>query len=237
MLQFRQFPSIEGSAGAGEKDFFDLFPPPAALQALEDGGMLAVHRHDLRAIAVGGGHHQLPGADQGLLVGKGDALALPDGGQGGLQPHHAHDGGEDGVGLGQRGRRQQPLLPREDLRLRVRQADAELRRRLFVRQNGQVGMKLPHLPLHPLHAGVGRQGCHAQPQLPDHVQGLAADGAGGTQYRNGIRHSLVPIPEIIPAAPPGGTQRAPQRSHCQSGPAPRRGPAGACRNPSPRTPA
>ena len=74
----------EGTAGAGKQQAANLFPVRAAHKALKNGGMLGIHGDNLRAASFRLGHHQLPGADQGLLVGKADALLCPDGGEGGL---------------------------------------------------------------------------------------------------------------------------------------------------------
>ena len=83
ILQFLPASAPEGAAGAGKQDLFELSLSPAH-QALEDGGMLRVHRHDLRALFPGAGHHQIARADQGLLVGQGDAFFLRDGREGRL---------------------------------------------------------------------------------------------------------------------------------------------------------
>ena len=61
--------------------------------------MLGIHGDDLRAVLLRLGHHQFPCADEGLLVGKADALFRPDGGEGGLQTDHANHGGDDAVGI------------------------------------------------------------------------------------------------------------------------------------------
>ena len=141
--------------------------------------MLRVHRHDLRPIGIRRVHHQLSGADQRLLIGQGDALLLPDGGQGGAQAHHAHHGGDHRVRLGADGGLQQGLRPPQDTGVRVRQADRQVLCRRLVCQHRQPGAEFSRLGLQPLRVGMGREGGHPQPQLLRHVQRLAADGAGG----------------------------------------------------------
>ena len=61
--------------------------------------MLGIHGDDLRTVLLRLGHHQFPCADEGLLVGKANALFRPDGGESGLQTDHANHGGDDAVGI------------------------------------------------------------------------------------------------------------------------------------------
>ena len=84
----------EGPAAAGEDEAAKLRFALAAPEALEDGGMLAVHGDDLRAAAVRLVHHQLAGAHQRLLVGQGDGFMGLDGVDGGRQSGKAYHGGQ-----------------------------------------------------------------------------------------------------------------------------------------------
>ena len=171
--------AVKGPAGAGEDQSFDLPPVGAALEALEDGGVLRIHRHDLRPVCIRRVHHQLAGADQRLLIGQGDALLLPDGGQGGLQPHHTHHGGDHRVRLGADGGLQQGLRPAQNADVRVRQAHRQVLCRRLVCQHRQPRAEFSRLGLQPLRVGIGGEGGHPQPQLLRHVQRLPPDGAGG----------------------------------------------------------
>ena len=98
------------------------------------------------AVLLGLGHDQLPGADQGFLVGKADSLPRPDGGQGGLKPQHAHHGGNHRVGLGQRRRGgQKPRLSMLNLDLRqVGKPRPKLGSQLGVDTTASAGWNLRH---------------------------------------------------------------------------------------------
>ena len=228
-LQVPEAAAEEGAAGAGQQQPPDLIPVPAALETLENGAVLGVHGDDVRPPALRLGHDQLPGADQGLLIGQGDAFFLPDGGQGGLQAHAAHNGGDHGVGLGQLGRQQQTLRPLRHPDIRIRQPQAQLTGGVPVIQHRQLGVKLPGLPLQQVHLAVGGKGRHGKAQLTGHLEGLAADGAGGAQQRDGFCHGRPPLTPPGPAA--GRTAPGRQTARCRTGPARRRGPAAGVRNP------
>ena len=143
--------------------------------------MLRVHGNNLRAVLFRLCHHQLTGADQRLLVGKADALAGPDGRQRGLQPHHAHYGGDDTVHLHQRCRLFQPPVS-------VTHADIAVFAQQSFQGNGrflgghhrQLRRKLPALLQHPIHIGAGSQRRHTDTcHAANDIQRLSADGTGG----------------------------------------------------------
>ena len=102
----------EGSARGGEPQVAHR-RGGLAVQALEDGRMLAVHRQDLNPVGLGLAHDRLAGHHQDFLGGHGDVLAGPDGGQGGFQTGRAHDGNENNVRLRQRSQSDQGFRPRE----------------------------------------------------------------------------------------------------------------------------
>ena len=92
----------KGAAGGGKDQALQgPFPGRPALQALEYGGMFAVHRQKLHSSAGDGVHDQRAAGHQGFLIGQGDVVPRPYGGQGGQQPHHAHHRVEHHVSLRQ----------------------------------------------------------------------------------------------------------------------------------------
>ena len=93
----------ERSAGAGQYQPLDLTALRAALQALKNSGMLAVHRHDFRAAALRLIHNQLSGTNQCLLICQRDTLSRMNCRQRRLQTHNAHHCGHDRVRLRQCG--------------------------------------------------------------------------------------------------------------------------------------
>ena len=82
--------------------------------------MLRVDGDDLRAGCARRGLHELPGADHGLFVGKGNALFLADGRerrpQGGKAAHRC----DDGIGLRQRRSLTQRLAARQHPYIHIR---------------------------------------------------------------------------------------------------------------------
>ena len=117
----------------------------AALQALKDGGVLAVHRNDLRAVLFGGGHHQLTGTHQRFLVGKGDAPSKADGSQRRFQPHAAHHGGHHGVGFFHLSRHQQTFRSGAYLNIRITQAAAQRICRIVIVKHRKARVEFPRL--------------------------------------------------------------------------------------------
>ena len=191
LLQRLPGPAKEGAPRGGEQNPFQL-PAVAALETLEDGRVLRVHRDDLRPLLPGAGHHQGPGAHQGLLVGQGNALAGVDGRQGGGQAGDAHQGGHRRVRLGQLGCGQNPLLPRQDLNVRVCQPGRQSSGGGWIRCRCQDRMKGPGLPLQQVDVMVGRQGQHPVAAGCRHLQGLGADGPCGAQDGKGS-HAPAPL--------------------------------------------
>ena len=163
-------PAPEGAAGGGEDQAAYLSPVPAALKALEDSGVLGIHRHDLRAIGVSSLHHQFPGAHQGLLVGQGDALALTDGRQGGTQTHHTHHSGEHHVRLLQAGRLNEAVHPCPHPDAGIGQPHTQVGSSGGVHHHRQLRAELTALFLHPLHIPVGGKGSHSHATGGNHFQ-------------------------------------------------------------------
>ena len=169
-LQFSPCLSEKRSSGAGEDETPDLPPVPAALEGLKERRVLRVHGQDLRAEIPGLLHYQLSGTHQGLLVGQGDALALPDGGHGGPQPDHPNHRCEHSVGGGQLRRLQQALHPGGHPHRSVRQPDPQVGRRPLIHHNRQLRLELPNLLLHPRRVEVGRQSGRFHAAGGNHVQ-------------------------------------------------------------------
>ena len=169
MLQFLMAQAEKRPAGAGQQQTLYLPAIPAALQALENGRVLRIHRHDLGAAALRLRHHQLAGAHQRLLIGQSDALFLPDSRQRGFQSNAAHDGGDHRVRLRQHRRLQKPLRPLRHPDIRVGQPQPQLSRRRPVIQHRQLRMELSSLLLQQIHLAVGRQRRHRQSQLLHHL--------------------------------------------------------------------
>ena len=185
----------EGAAGSRQKD---AFQPPLgrrALEALEDGGVLTVDGQDLHAVFFRRRRHQLTAGDQGLLVGKGDGLPRLDGIHGGQEPCDADDGVEDRIGCRVGGAFTDAADAGEDFRVRVGDADPEVGSGRFVEKSDLVRVELPDLLFHGLHAGAGREGADADAVFAGDVQALRADGTGGTEDGEVVRHTA---PTTIP---------------------------------------
>ena len=147
MLQLHKALAEKRPSGAGEQQALNFASVPAALKALKYSRMLRVHRHDLRAAALRLGHHQLPGAHQGLLIGQGNALFLSDGRESRLQTHAAHHRRDHGVGIRQLRRCQQALHAAHDLDGQVLQPLPQLPGRRLLIHGSKARAKLPCLLL------------------------------------------------------------------------------------------
>ena len=93
VFQIFPVPGAEGAAGCRQNQAGDGFRAAvAAVQALENGVVLAVHRKHLHTGPAGFLHDDLPGHDQDFLAGDGEVLACFNGGQSGFEPGGSHDG-------------------------------------------------------------------------------------------------------------------------------------------------
>ena len=195
----------EGASGAGENQPLDFFFVVAAHEALKNGRVLGIHGNNFRVILFRLRHDQLSGADQGLLIGKADALARPDGGKGRLQPYHAHHGGDDAVRFRQRGRFQQTLLPPVYPDGKVFNPGLQLFC-CFLRSHDRKGRPESAALLgHSLHTGSRGKRRHPQSgQAADNIQALPSDGAGGAENTDTFDHIrlLTSSPEAEAAAVP-----------------------------------
>ena len=189
VLQFSAGLAPEGAAGAGEQDLAQ-FPLLPAHQALEDGGMLRIHRDDLRSLLRRPCHDDIAGADQGLLVGQGDALFPVDGGQSGLQAHRAGHGRDHTVCLLHGGGPDQALHAGANLDVRVGHGDPELSGSLLIVYRHKLGVQPPGLLLQQVDLPVGGESHHRHTDMLRHGDGLPADGAGAAQNGNGFYHTI-----------------------------------------------
>ena len=189
-------PPPERAPAAGDQGPPDLVGGDAG-EELPHRRMLAVDGPDLAGAGLA--HDELAGRHQALLVGEGEDLARPERRQGRLEPSGPHDAVEHDRclgGLGHLGRRHRTLDDPDvvggvDLPLREpEEAHAEL-----------LGLGQERLPVR-----VGGESGHPEPVRmgPDDVEGLAADGAGGAEHRDGDRLGLLEEPVALVA---GGDPR------------------------------
>ncbi len=148
-------------------------------QALVDGAVLGVDGDDLGPRRAPGHRHHRPAGDEGLLVGQGQPVPGPQGGQGDGEPGEAHHSVDHHVGVaGDGGQRTRSGV---DLDLHAgREGLPQGRRPVGVGDGDHVGPELGHLGGQLLDRGGGAQGHDAVPVglSPHHVEGLPADGAG-----------------------------------------------------------
>ena len=105
----------EGAAGCGEQDLGQALGTLLILQALEDGGVLAVHGQQLDAVLCHRLCDQMAAGDKALLVGKGQIMAALNGGQAGTQTGDAHHTVQHHIRAVQRSQLLQPLRAGEQL--------------------------------------------------------------------------------------------------------------------------
>ena len=191
-LEFlRRFPK-EGSAGAGQDQAADLTPVSAAHQALENRGVFRVHRDNLCAVFPGSLHDQRAGADQRLLVGKGDALFSADRGQRRAKAQHADHRRYDGVRLFVLRSLQKSLHPGENAELLSVQSVLQLGGRLRRRHNGKLRLEFAALLCHEPHIAARRQRGNSDRKLFQHLKRLPSDGACAAENRYTLCHITLP---------------------------------------------
>ena len=167
------------------------------LQALKNGGVLGIRRQQPTAAALQFGQNHRSSGDQRLLVGQGQILAGPDGGQGGQQAGATDDAGDDQLGAGPGGHLTNSLPAPQQLGqarrplagLQGRQPLLQLPESARIGQgNGLRGVALDLLDQQ-CQVVAGAQGHHPEAirKLSDDFQGLGADGAGGAQHGNGFQ--------------------------------------------------
>src|ERR1035441_8493372 len=203
---------LQGSLdGDGRKFFFESsaeWPPgssepkPAnrlsglAVQALEDGRVLAVHGQHLHAMLASFAHDNFARHDEDFLGGHGNVFARANSGERRLQAGRAHDGDQHNVRRGEGGELEQAFGAGMDLSGRPERV-AQL---LGLRRgsNGNPGG--------PVFAGLLQEQFHiiarAKPkqadlirQVLDYLDGAGADGAGAAE-ENEITHLRFTIYDL-----------------------------------------
>jgi len=97
-FDFFLLPGTQRTAGSSENNAFRRIAL-GCLQALEDGGMFAVHRQHFLIQPAGLFHYQFAAGDQGFFIGQQHLLAYVQRGPYGVEAGNAGDGTERGVRL------------------------------------------------------------------------------------------------------------------------------------------
>src|SRR5579875_1259176 len=188
-------PAQKGAAGGGEDDAGGL-AGSAAAQALVNGAVFAVNRQDGNATAASQGHEERAGDNQGFLVGEGQAAALIEGGMNGGEAGDAHGGGYDHGGAAAGGGFDEAFRAGDDARggrtsgfTGRLEAAAQVRGGGGAAHRNQRGAEARDLFGEPGGILAGRQGhdLEATAEAGDHVQSIAADGAGGSEQSDAPR--------------------------------------------------
>lgn len=180
-------PAAEGAAGAGEQDLVQLALP--AGQALENGRVLGIDRHDLRTTFSGAAHDDVARAHERLLIGQRDAPSLFNGRERRAQTDRAGHRRDDRVRIGDDRRLAQGIFPAADGDVRIGERDAQRLGRRLIRHGDERRMQAARLLLGELNVAVRRQRTDVQPQMLRDGNGLPANTAGRTE--NGNRMYIV----------------------------------------------
>ena len=182
----------EGAAGCGEQDLGQALGALLILQALEDGGVLAVHGQQLDAVLCHCLCDQMAAGDKALLVGKGEVVAALDGGQAGPQTGDAHHTVQHYVRAIHGRQFLQALRAGQQLGRvgAARQRGIQLGGGIGVRHTDVFRVKFLDLLQNLVHMTVGRQTEDLIALCADDIQTLRADGTGGAQKRNFFRHRV-----------------------------------------------
>ena len=185
--QFFRVHAEKGAAGAGQDQPPDLPPVPAALEALEDGGVLRVHRHDLRPVSSGRRPSPAPRRTPGSPCWPGRcAFPARMAARVGRRPTMPTTAVTTVSASGSVAACYQALRAGAHPDLGVCPAappdPAAAASSVMHRQRG-AGTAGPAPPAAPRCERAVRAAT-LKAQLPGHIQGLPADGAGGAQNRN-----------------------------------------------------
>ena len=229
-FQFLTGQSVEGTAGRGENQPFDLSPILTAHKTLEYGGMFAVDRNDLCAVQIRFRHDQFTGADQSLLVRQTNAFACPDSCQRGFQTHHTDYSRDDCISLRNGCRCQQTFPAPHNSDGGIIKVFFQLTCQRFCRHDRQKRSVFPALLCHAFQIGATGQRRHTDAQQIHYIQCLPANGACGAQNTDCSCHNILTLrsAEAESADTPPGEQ---PRSYCQTDREYRRVQAADCRSP------
>ena len=227
-------PGAEGAARGGEQDPADPGLPrnPRSIdrQALVDGVVFAVDGQQQRAGIAHRLHQKVPRHDQGFLVRQQHPLAGAGRCQRGGQAGGANDGGHDRIHIGVGGHLAQAGLAAQHGSPQLRrQACSQGLGRVRAQHDREARPVLQALAMEGVDGGVGGEGIHpiAIRVARDHIQGILADGPGGTQNADSLQHLAHKV-TTPPTAGPGRTP-APPRKYCPAGRARHRDPAAGTR--------
>ena len=109
--QFLGFHAEERPAGRREQDLGQAGGALLVLQALEDGGVLAVHGQQLHAVLFHSLRDQMTAGNKALLVGQCQIVAAFDGAQAGTKACNAHHAVQHHIGAVQCGQLLEPFRP------------------------------------------------------------------------------------------------------------------------------
>ena len=105
----------EGAAGCGEDESGDFgLAAAVAVEALENGVVLAIDGEEFDAALGGGGGDDFASHDEDFLGGDGEVFAGFNGGERGVESGGADDGDEDDVGTGEGGEFEQAFRAEVD---------------------------------------------------------------------------------------------------------------------------
>src|SRR2546428_588680 len=135
-----------------------------------------------------------------------DELPGRDRGERGHEPGAADDGRDDEISLRQRGSLPEPIRPAQDRRLQALAPRAQALRGGLVGHGDDGRGERPDLLFELVHVAVGREADRLEllGEFADDVQGVGADGAGGTQDDDPL-HALF----LRKVASRGGNSRIP----------------------------
>lgn len=162
------------------------------LQALEDGGVLAVHREQLGAMLGSSFGDQMTAGDQAFLVGQGHIMPVFQSSQGCTQACNAHHCIEHNVRAFHFSQLHNALCTAQKFGCAgyTAQAGSQLVTgiRICNRHIGRV--ELFDLLEQQVHIGIRRQSIHLIALGTSHIQALGTDGTGGAQQSKFFSHFL-----------------------------------------------
>ncbi len=165
-------------------------------QALENGVVLAVDGQQRRATGSHRIHKDLPGHDQGFLVGQQNFFPGTSGGQRGAQTGCAHNGRHHAIDFRRSGNLLQRFHAAQHFGVQPgsRQARAQISGSSFVQQHGIARLELLALLEQQVDLTMRGQGkdAIALRMAGHHIQRAFADAAGGTEYGQ-ILHTFNPV--------------------------------------------